>query len=135
MRSSSRSSTSWRDPRSRSAGQAALELALALPVVLVLVLAVVQVALVARAEVAVTHASREAARAVAVGRAPSAAADAAATAAGLDPARVEVTVAGVVRTGAVVTVSVRYRAPTDVAVVGALVGDIVLESSTSMLVE
>ena len=116
-------------------GQATVELALLLPVVLALVLGVMQVGLVVRSQVQVTHAAREAARAVAVTSDPSQAADAAARAGGLDPSRLQVEVSGVVQRGGIVTVTVRYRAPTDVALVGPAVNDVVLTAEASMLVE
>ena len=54
-------------------GQAMVETALVLPLVVLFLLAVVQVGLVVRAQVLVTHAAREAARAAAVDPDPAAA--------------------------------------------------------------
>ena len=116
-------------------GQSAVELALALPLIAVFALAIVQVALVARLEVGVAHAAREAARAVAIEHDIDAAGRAAANAAGLDPARVSVAVSGAVRPGGTVAVTVTYSAPTDVALVGRLVGDVELRATTVMRVE
>ena len=64
--SSTRSSTSCDRPPRRDRGQATVELALALPLLCVLLLAVVQVAVVARDQLAVQLAAREAARAASV---------------------------------------------------------------------
>lgn len=117
------------------AGQAAVELALGLPLVFLTVLAVVQVVLVARDQVAVVHAAREGARAAAVAGRGSGAADArsaATLALGLDPGRATVTE---VRTGDRVRVSVRYRSPTDVPLVGPLLGDVTVTATATMRVE
>ncbi len=112
-----------------------MELALALPLVAALLLAVVQVALVARNEVSVVHAAREAARAVAIEHDVAAARRAASAAADLDGERVTVTVDGTIAPGQLVTVTVRYAAPTDVPLVGALVGDVGLSATSVMRVE
>jgi Flp pilus assembly protein TadG len=117
----------------RDRGQAAVELALALPVVFVVLLAAVQVLLVARDELAVVHAAREGARAAAVAAEPAGeGASAARQAAGLDPSRLHVTVAD---DGSRVTVVVRYLAPTDVPLVGALIGDVTVTGTATMRVE
>jgi hypothetical protein len=116
-------------------GQAAVELALALPLVLVLVLAVVQVGLVVRDQVLVVHAAREAARRAAVDPAAEAPVEAARAPSGLDPDRLTVEASGRGAAGSVVTVRVRYRAPTDVPLAGALLGDVDLEARASMRVE
>lgn len=118
-----------------SRGQATVELALLLPVVLTLVLGVVQVGLVVRAQIQVVHAAREAARVVAVTGDPSLAADAAARAGGLDPARLRVTVEGHPVSGSVAAVTVVYVAPTDVAIVGPAVGDVTVTARVAMLIE
>src|SRR3954469_13004373 len=103
-------------------GQAAVELALVLPLVFVVLLGVVQVLLVGRDQIAVIHAAREGARAAAMAADRVAEGTAAATAAaGLSAGRVSVIVAA---GGEQVTVTVRYAVPTDVPVVGALVGDV-----------
>jgi Flp pilus assembly pilin Flp len=116
-------------------GQATVELALALPLLAVLLLALVQVGLVVRAHVLVGHAVREAARAAAVDADPGAAADAAATAGGLDPDRVEVSTGGRAGPGSRVTVVVRYQVPTDVALIGRFVADLELTAEATMRVE
>lgn len=121
--------------RREERGQATVELALLLPVVLAMALGVVQVGLVVHAQIRTTHAAREAARVVAVTHDIGAAVDAAAQAGGLDPARLEVRVEGAVTTGGTVTITVRYRAPTEVPLVGAAVDDVVLEAEATMRVE
>jgi len=121
-----------RRPRRRQGdgGQAAVELALALPVVFVVLLGVVQVLLVGRDQIAVVHAAREGARAAAVAADPVGEGIAAATvAAGLDPHRLDVAVTG---GGEQVTVVVRYAVPTDVPLVGALVGDVTVTGTATM---
>jgi Flp pilus assembly protein TadG len=116
-------------------GQASVELALVLPLVALLLLAIVQVGLVVRAQVLVTHAAREAARAAAVDDDPHAAAAAAAASATLDPARLVVTAEGRGEAGSQVHVHVIYRAPTGVPLVGALLGDVTLTADATMRVE
>ena len=114
-------------------GQATVEFVLVLPLVLVVCLAVVQVAVVARRDVLVAHAAREAARAAAVEpdetSALGAARAAAARASPLDPRRLSVTLT---RLGELVEVTVRYDDPTDVAVVGRLVGPVRLQERMTM---
>ena len=111
-------------------GQAAVELALVLPLVFVVLLGVVQVLLVGRDQIAVIHAAREGARAAAVAADPVGEGTAAATAAaGLAVDRVSVTVAG---GSDQVTVTVHYAVPTDVPLVGALVGDVTVTGTATM---
>ena len=116
-------------------GQATVEVALALPVVVLALLLVIQVALVGRAQVLVTNAAREGARAAAVDPDPGAARAAASTAPGLDPSRVSVEVSPRGDIGSNVTVTVSYRMPTEVALVGPLVGEPTLEATVTMRVE
>ena len=107
----------------REQGQATVELALLLPFLAGLVLVVAQVAVVLRDRVALTHVARVATRVAVVDPDP-AVVRAAAARAGLDGRRVRVEV----RTrGEEVEVLVRYRAPTDVPLVGALVPDVTWE--------
>ena len=116
-------------------GQATVEAALVLPLVATMLLAVVQVGLLIRAHVMVTHAAREAARAAAVdadGDAPVFAAQAAST---LDPDRMTVHVRGRAGAGSRVEVEVEYQAPTDVPLVGSLLGDVTLRATATMRVE
>lgn len=129
-----------RRPTGRDEGQAAVELALVLPLVGLLLLALVQVGLLVRDQVMLVHAAREGARAAAVHPQPAsaryAARDAATSSAGV-PARVldvEVHHHGA-GPDAEVTVTVRYAAPTDVPLVGALLGDVALQASATMRVE
>ena len=122
-------------------GQAAVELALVLPLLALLALLLLQVALVVRDQVLVAHAAREAAREAAVEDDPGAPREAAlAGAAGLDPDRTEVDVVPIggatSRTaGERIRALVRYRSPTDLPLIGALVGDVVLRGSAAMRVE
>jgi Flp pilus assembly protein TadG len=110
-------------------GQAAVELALATPLVVVLLLALVQIILVGRDQVAVIHAAREAARAAAVAADPVGEAQRAAReSSGLAPERLSVQV----RAGANVQVSVSHRTPTDVPLVGGLIGDLTVQATATM---
>lgn len=109
-----------------------MELALALPVVVLGLLLVVQVALLARAQVLVVHAAREGARAAAVGESPDAAARATPA---LDAGRLAVRRSGGAMAGDLVTVTVDYRAATEVPLVGGLLGDVTVRASVTMRVE
>ncbi len=119
------------NPISGDEGQSSVELALVLPVVAMLALFVVQAAVVAHHQVLTVHAAREAARAAAVAEDdPSAAARAAAErAGGLDASRlrVDTTVAD-----ERVEVQVRYHEPTDVAIVGRMLGELTLSARVVM---
>ena len=116
----------------REQGQAAVELALAFPIVVVLLLALVQVTLVVRDQVAVIHAAREAARASAATGATAGDGEAAARqATALDSARLSIQVA----TGTEVRATVRYRSPTDVPLVGRLLGDVTVQATAVMRAE
>jgi Flp pilus assembly protein TadG len=116
-------------------GQAAVELALVLPLVVALMLAVVQVALIVRDQVLVVHAAREAAREAAVDPDPAAARRAAAEGSGLRASRLRVEVTGRGAPGSRVRVEVRYRAATDVPLVGAVLGELNLSGAAAMRVE
>lgn len=118
-----------------SSGQSTVELALVLPVVVLLLLVVLQVGLVARDVVLVTHASREAARAAAVDGTPGAALHAAVASSGLRTDRLGVRVTGRAGPGSRVRVEITYRAPTDVPIIGALLGDRAIRSAATMRVE
>lgn len=116
-------------------GQASVELALVLPVVVAVLLAVVQVGLVVRDQVLVVHAAREAARAAAVDPSVGAAREAAASATGLDPSRLQVTLGPQRGSGERLTVTVSYAAPTRVPIVGPLLGDLHLRAEVTTRVE
>jgi hypothetical protein len=113
-------------------GQATVEVVLALPVVVIALLLVLQVALVGQSQLLVTDAAREGARAAAVGASASEVSAVVARTPGLDGRRVEVLLTGGDGPGGDVRVTVRYRAPTDVALVGPLVGEPVLHASVTM---
>jgi hypothetical protein len=119
----------------RQRGQASVELALVLPVVVLLALIVGQAAALGRDQLLVVHAAREAVRAAATDPDPGAALSAARGAAALEPDRVSVRQHGRGERGSRVTVTVTYRAPTAVPVVGAVLGDVSLTSSATMRVE
>lgn len=121
--------------RRRDAGQASVELVLVLPFLMALLLLVVQVGLVVRAQVLVTNAAREAARAAAVDPDPGAAARAATASTPLDPTRLTTKVRTRGAPGEAVVVEVSYRAPTDVALVGPLLPDVALTAVAAMRVE
>ena len=113
-------------------GQATVELVLALPVVVLSLLLLVQVALVVRAQVLVVDAAREGARAAAVG---ASAATASRTTPGLQASRLVVDVQRSPADPSTVRVTVRYRTPTDVALVGPLVPDPELTATVAMRIE
>jgi Flp pilus assembly protein TadG len=121
--------------RREGEGQAAVELALALPLVAFLLLGIVQLGFVVRDQVLVVHAAREAARQAAVDAAPDAARKAASASSGLASSRLDVQVSGRSGPGSRVRVLVRYRAPTDVPLVGPLMGDMSLQADATMRVE
>ena len=116
-------------------GQSTVELALVLPLVAVVLLAVVQVGLVARDQVLVVHAAREAAREAAAEPVPDAARAAALDGSGLEGDRLDLGVSGRGAPGSRVRVEIRYRTPTRVPLVGAALGDLTLEAAATMRVE
>jgi hypothetical protein len=116
-------------------GQATVEVALALPVIALLLMVVVQVGLVVRAQVLVTHAAREGARAAAVDGAPDAARHAVEASTPLDPHLLTVRVTGRDGAGSRVRVEVDYRLVTDLPLVGRLLPDLTLTGVTTMRVE
>ncbi len=117
-------------------GQGTVELALVLPVVVVSMLAIVQVGLIGRDQVAVWHVAREAARAAAVspniGSVRTAAVEASPV---LDRGRLTVSLGGGLSSGDMATATVRYRSPTEVPIVGRLIGDVDLGAEVTMRVE
>lgn len=124
----------WRPPERHPGerGQAAVELALALPVVFLLLMALLQTALIARHQVQLTHAAREAAREAAVSDNRSAPRQAALARSGLHSGGLTMHVTGQ-RTGSRrVRAELRYKVPTRVPIVGLLVPDVVLRADASM---
>lgn len=118
-------------PRRPDAGQATVELALALPFVALLGLILVQGAVLGRDQLMVIHAAREAARAASVDPDPDAPAEAARLV--LPGAAVD---AGVrPPPGRSVVVTVAYRSPTDLPLVGPLLPDPLLSARAVMRVE
>jgi hypothetical protein len=131
-----RSGSQGRRPGSgRDGGQATVELALVLPLVVGLLLAIVQAGVLARDQILVTHAAREAVRAAAVDDDPAAAPRAAEQAGPLAADRLDTDVVERGEVGGRVRVVVRYRAPTRIPLVGAFVDDVVLDAAATMRVE
>ena len=118
--------------RGGSSGQAAVELALALPLVAVLLLGVVQAALVVRDQLLTVHAAREGAREGAVDPSPGGPRQAVLTRSGLDRGRVGVAVD---RPSGRVVVTVTYRSPTDVPLIGRAIPDVTLQGRATMRFE
>ena len=121
--------------RRESEGQAAVELALALPLVALLLLAIVQLGFLVRDQVLVVHAAREGVRQAAVDPASDAARRAAAASSGLTSDRLDVSVSGRGGPGSRVRVTVHYKAPTNVPLVGIAIGDVDMHASATMRVE
>ena len=115
--------------RGGNGGQAAVELALALPLVAVLLLAVIQAALVVRDQLLTVHAAREGAREGAVDPSAGATREAVLARSGLDSNRIRVDIE---RTSGRVTVTVRYRSPTDVPLIGRALPDVELAGRATM---
>ena len=115
----------------RDRGQATVELALSLPLVLAVLLGAVQVTIVVLAQLAVTHAAHEAARAAAVAADAAGAAQTAARGALTLPGLSVETVTGDRR----VRVRLSATVPTDVPLVGALMGDVQVHATASMPLE
>lgn len=119
-----------RSAASSDGGQAAVEFALVLPLVVLLLLFLAQLGLVVRAQLLVTDAAREGARAAAAAADPRTAAQIAAEkATGLPPSRLMLaTIASPTR----VTVHARLVVPTDVPIVGLFLPHVVLQADTTM---
>jgi TadE-like protein len=130
-----RGSRGFRPGSESDGGQATVELALVLPLVVGLLLAIVQAGVLARDQILVTHAAREAVRAAAVDDDPAAARRAAEQAGPLDVDRLDTDVVERGEVGGRVRVVVRYRAPTRIPLVGAFVDDVVLDAAATMRVE
>ncbi|WP_419554798.1 TadE family type IV pilus minor pilin [Candidatus Poriferisodalis sp.] len=118
-----------RAPGRHQHGQATVELALLMPFLVLLLMCIVQTALVARDAVLVSHAARVGARIAAVEPSLNAVRSAVIAATPLDSGRLDVereTARDLVR------VTVRYRSPTQVPLVGVLIGDVDLSESAAM---
>ncbi len=116
-------------------GQATVELALTLPLAVLFALMVIQAGLVAKDFLLVNHSAREAARAAAVDPTQAAARTGAVGGSNLEPGRMKVSLAGGSSTGDSATATVTYQSPTDVPLVGWLVGDVSLQAQVTMRVE
>jgi TadE-like protein len=112
-------------------GQATVELALVLPLVFGMLMLLFQVALVARDELLVVHAARDAAREASVSHDPARVVAAAQR--DLPGARVRIVRRG--RPGEPVEITVTYVAHTALPLVGALVPDLTLHADAVMRVE
>jgi Flp pilus assembly protein TadG len=121
----------WRGER----GQSAVELALVLPLLALLALVLVQVGLVVRDQLLVLEAARAGAREAAVTADAGAVTGAARGATTLAADRLRVETGRRPPPGGTVSVTVRYRAPTSVPLVGRFVGDVELDATASMRVE
>jgi Flp pilus assembly protein TadG len=136
MTSSTHRRRSGHQARQRSdRGQATVELALTLPVVVILLLGLVQAGTLARDQILVTHAAREAARAAAVVDDRSSIVQAATGAGPLDRRRLTVEVGARGAPGTQITVKVSYATATRVPLIGDLVPDVTLHAQASMRVE
>jgi Flp pilus assembly protein TadG len=116
-------------------GQATVELALVLPLVALVLLALVQAVVVARDQLLVVHAAREAAREAAVNDDPTAATTAAREAGPLDPAQMSVEIRGRDGPGSTVEAVVSYRPPNHVPILTRLLGNVTLHGRAKMRVE
>ena len=120
-------------PHRDEQGQAATELALVVPLLVLLLLTIVQVTLVARDQVLVVHAAREAAREAAVDPRPAAVRRAARRAgSGLKADRLGTETRQTGGAPVIVTVRVAYRAPTEVPLIGPLLPDIEVRAKAAM---
>ena len=114
-------------------GQASVEFALVLPLLILLALGLLQAVVLGMDAARVNGAAREAARAAAVGANPqSDGSEAGLQATTLAPSRMKVTVS---EAGGRVRVDVAYTSPTDVPLVGGLLGDVTLTATAVMRVE
>lgn len=115
--------------------QATAELALVLPLVVIVLLVAMQVVLVMRDAVALTSAARAGARRAMVDPSPGMVRAAVTGETALVTRRFGVDIAGGAGAGDMVTVTVTYRSPTDVPIVGAFVGDVELRERFTVLRE
>jgi len=107
-------------------GQATVELALVLPVLVAVILISLQVVAVMRDSLALGGAGRAAARLAIVETDLDRVRSAAVAETKLDPSRLVVEVRGEDVPGGFVTVTLTYRSPSEMALVGRLIGDITL---------
>ena len=103
-----------------------------MPFLVLLLMCIIQTALVARDAVLVSHAARVGARIASVDPSLASIRSAVAEATPLDAARLEVEREAA---GDLVRVTVHYRSPTEVPLVGAMIGDIGLTESAAMPME
>lgn len=117
-------------------GQSTVEFAMVLPLVALVVMFIIQAGLIVRDQLLLSHAAREAARAAAVSDADRSgtAMDAAKKAGSLDAERLS-GVIELVDGARSVRVALSYRSSTDLAIIGALVPDVELNSTVVMRVE
>lgn len=120
--------------RSTDSGQSTVELALGIPVLMIVLLGAVQVALVIRGQLLVVHAAREGARAAAVSASATAAAQRAAQKA-IGAGAVRELHTSVSNTGTSVQVVVDAVVPTELPVIGLLIGDVHVSGAATMSVE
>lgn len=113
-------------------GQATVEFALCLPVILAVLLGLVQAGVVARDQVRLTHAAREAVREAAVDDRRDVPRRAALARSGLDEDRLTVEVEGQRKGSRKVRAALRYEVPTEVPLVGLLIPDLTLRASSAM---
>jgi Flp pilus assembly protein TadG len=112
-------------------GQAVVELALCLPMLFMFLLGIVQIVVIARDQLAVQLAAREAARAAAVAASPPEAAQAAARrAVSVSPLTVATRASATT-----VTVIVSHVTLTDVPLIGALLPDFTVTAAATMALE
>lgn len=112
----------------RDDGQATVEFVLVLPMLMAVMLVGVQGYIVLRAQIAVTHAAREAARAAAVSADPVGAARGTASASvEIDNVELSTSI-----TGSRVRVVVRSVVHTDVPLVGLAIGDVTVSADATM---
>jgi hypothetical protein len=126
------SAKSAKSDQSDESGQATVELALCLPLVLLLLIGLVQVGLVAREQILVTHAAREAVRQMAVDDWEGASVQQVAQRSGLDPKRLQIHIHRAGKSSDKVMAQLSYRSPVRVVLVGRLVGEITLSSQAAM---
>lgn len=121
-----------KSPQSDESGQATVEFALCLPLILFLLIALVQVGLIAREQILLTHAAREAVRRMAVDDWGGASTDQVAAAAGLDAKRLVIRIHRPDKSSDKVMAQLSYRSPVRVVLVGRVLGEVRLSSQAAM---